>query len=481
MTQRTSIHHNRRDFLKFMGCGALSLALPACGGKGESEAGKPRPNFIIIFCDDLGYADIGPFGSEVNRTPHLDRMAEEGMRFSAFYATSGVCTPSRASLMTGCYPRRVGLHVSAANEWVLFPYDRAGLHADEITIAELLKDRDYATACIGKWHLGDQPPFLPTRHGFDSYFGIPYSNDMGADRSKINPPLPLLRNMEIIEAPVDQSTITRRYTEEAVRFITENRDRPFFLYLPHTMPHFPLHAGEAFQGKSSNGTYGDVIEELDWSTGEILGCLRDLGLDESTLVIFTSDNGGTRRGSNAPFSGGKGSTMEGGMRIPCVMRWPGTVPPATECSDLATTMDLLPTLVRMAGGGPPMDRVIDGKDIGPLIRGEAGAKSPHRAFYYYYMEQLQAVRSGRWKYHLPMDDKRTGWHGKPSAFSGALYDLDEDPAEKKDTKNEHPDVVARLIELAEWARGDIGDAQNDGANQRRAGYVSDPAPLVLKQ
>ncbi len=467
--------------MKWMGWSAFSLALPACRRRGESKPGKSRPNFIIIFCDDLGYADIGPFGSKVNRTPHIDRMAEEGMRFTDFYATSGVCTPSRASLMTGCYPRRVGLHVSAANEWVLFPYDRAGLHADEITVAELLKDQGYTTACIGKWHLGDQLPFLPTRHGFDSYFGIPYSNDMGADRSEINPPLPLLRDTEIIEAPVDQSTITRRYTEEAVRFITDNRDRPFFLYLPHTMPHFPLHAGRAFQGQSANGTYGDVVEELDWSTGEILSCLGSLGLNGRTLVIFTSDNGGTRRGSNGPFSGGKGSTMEGGMRVPCVMRWPGTIPPASVCSGLATTMDLLPTFVLMAGGSLPMDRVIDGKDIGSLMRGEKGANSPHQAFFYYYMEQLQAVRSGRWKYHLPLSDKRTGWHGKPFAFSGALYDLEGDPAELNDVKNEHPAVVARLSEWAEWARNDIGDDAHDGANQRRAGLVPDPAPLVMKK
>ncbi len=236
-----------------LGCVFGILCLWACSGNRDTGNMAALPNFIIIFCDDLGYADIGPFGSQVNRTPNLDRMAAEGMAFADFYSTSGVCTPSRASLMTGCYPRRVGLDVSAAQEWVLFPYDKAGIHDNELTIAELLQARGYVTACIGKWHLGDQPPFFPTRHGFDNYFGIPYSNDMGADRSSINPPLPLMRDAEVIEAPVDQSTLTRRYTEEAVQFIKRHKDRPFFLYLPHTMPHFPLHAGESFAGRSEHG------------------------------------------------------------------------------------------------------------------------------------------------------------------------------------------------------------------------------------
>ncbi len=466
--------------LLFLGFILMLYSLWGCSGSMKTGETAGLPNFIIIFCDDLGYADIGPFGSQVNRTPHIDRMAAEGMTFTDFYSTSGVCTPSRASLMTGCYPRRVGLDVSAAQEWVLFPYDKAGIHENEITIAELLGERGYATACIGKWHLGDQPPFFPTRHGFDAYYGIPYSNDMGADRSDSNPPLPLMRDTEIIEAPVDQSTITRRYTEEAVRFITSHKDRPFFLYLPHTMPHFPLHAGTAFEGRSEHGKYSDVVEELDWSTGEILNLVSELGLDEQTLVIFTSDNGGTSRGSNAPLKGGKGSTWEGGMRIPCVMRWPGTIPAGTVCRELATTMDFLPTFTLLAGGSPPSDRVIDGRDIRPLLRGEPGTASPYEAFFYYYMEQLQAVRSGRWKLHLPIEDKRKGWHGEPYVIGGELYDLEDDPGEKNNVIAQHPEIADRLTQWAEKARLDIGDGEIRGRNQRSSGMVADPVPLVRK-
>ncbi len=463
-----------------LGCVLGLLSLWGCSGSRDNGNMAALPNFIIIFCDDLGYADIGPFGSQVNRTPHIDRMADQGMTFTDFYSTSGVCTPSRASLMTGCYPRRVGLDVSAAQEWVLFPYDKAGIHDNEMTIAELLQARGYVTACIGKWHLGDQPPFFPTRHGFDAYYGIPYSNDMGADRSGINPPLPLMRDTEVIEAPVDQSTITRRYTEEAVQFINRHKDRPFFLYLPHTMPHFPLHAGESFAGRSEHGAYSDVVEELDWSTGEILRCVSELGLDAQTLVIFTSDNGGTSRGSNAPLRGGKGSTWEGGMRIPCVMRWPGTIPAGTTCRELATTMDFLPTLTLLAGGSLPSDRVIDGQDIRPLMRGEQGAVSFYQAFNYYYMEQLQAIRSGRWKLHIPRDDKREGWHGEPYVFAGELYDLEADPGEQNNVIDQFPEIVERLMQWVEKARLDIGDGEIQGRNQRSPGIVENPVPLTLK-
>jgi len=270
-----------------------------------------KPNFIIIFCDDLGYGDVGCFGSEKHRTPNINRMAAEGMRFTSFYVTSGVCTPSRSSLMTGCYPRRVNMHESDRNECVLFPVARKGLNPDEITIAEVLKAQGYATACVGKWHLGDQPEFLPTSQGFDYYFGIPYSNDMGANQRNSNPPLPLVRNKKVIEAPADQNTLTQRYTQEVIKFITANKDTPFFIYLPHTMPHNPVHSSEKFRGRSANGGYGDSVEEIDWSTGEILAALKKLDIDERTLVVFTSDNGAAPRwgGSNLPLSGWKGSTM----------------------------------------------------------------------------------------------------------------------------------------------------------------------------
>lgn len=480
---------NRRDFLKTAGLatasltvgGGLKAPVPAFAGKHGGLGDGSIPNFIIIFCDDLGYGDIGCFGSEKNRTPNLDRMADEGTRFTSFYVTSGVCTPSRSSLMTGCYPRRVNMHESDRRECVLFPVAKKGLNPKEVTIADLLKEQGYATACIGKWHLGDQPEFLPTSQGFDYYYGIPYSNDMGAKQRKKNPPLPLVRNKKVIEAPADQNTLTKRYTEEAIKFITANKDRPFFIYLPHTMPHMPLHVSDAFRGRSSNGTYGDVIEELDWSVGQILASLKDAGIDNRTLVVFTSDNGATggKGRSNGPLRGHKGTTWEGGMREPCVMRWPGRIPAGKTCDELATTMDLLPTFARLAGTKPPRDRIIDGKDIWPLMSGEKGAKTPHEAFYYYQVDQLHAVRSDKWKLHLPLKMKRRNW-GKGTPDSPLqLYDLEDDIGETTNVADKHPDVVKRLLTLAERAREDLGDIDRKGKNQRPAGWVDNPKPLLL--
>jgi len=438
-----------------------------------------KPNFIIIFCDDLGYGDVGCFGSKTHRTPNIDRMGDEGTRFTSFYVTSGVCTPSRSSLMTGCYPRRINMHESDMNECVLFPVARKGLHPDEITIADILKSQGYATACVGKWHLGDQPPFLPMRQGFDYYYGIPYSNDMGAQQRPKNPPLPLLRNEKVIEAPADQDTLTKRYTEEVVKFITTNKDRPFFVYLPHTMPHNPLHVSDAFRGRSPNGMYADVIEELDWSVGRILQTVRELNLSRKTLVIFTSDNGATggKGRSNGPLRGAKGSTWEGGQREPCVVWWPGHVPAGKTCDELTTTMDLLPTFARLAGTRAPTDRIIDGKDIWPLMAGRDGAKSPHEAFYYYQMDQLQAVRSGRWKLHLPLKVKRRNWGKGIPNRPMELYDLKADIGEKTDVADRHPDVVKRLLALADKARLDLGDVNHRG-NQRSAGWVEVAKPLT---
>ena len=469
---------NRRNFLKALGLAAASLTIPNCTSAVRKSAKRP-PNFIIVFCDDLGYGDIGCFGSKKHRTPNIDKMAAEGMKLTSFYVTSGVCTPSRSSLMTGCYPRRVDMHQSARNEWVLFPVAKKGLNPSEITIAEVLKAQGYATACVGKWHLGDQPRFLPTNQGFDYYFGIPYSNDMGSNQRKQNPPLPLLRNEEVIEAPVDQNTITKRYAEEVVKFITQNKDKPFFVYLPHTMPHNPVHSSDAFRGKSANKGYGDCVEEIDWSTGQILDCLKGLGLDENTLVVFTSDNGAASRwgGSNAPLSGFKGSTMEGGMREPCVVRWPGKIPAGKTCDEIACTMDLLPTFARLAGTAPPADRIIDGKDIWPLMAGERDAKSPHEAFYYYYRDRLQAVRSGKWKLHLPRKTRPRN-NKQPQNVPAKLYDLNADIAEKNDLSDNHSGVVARLTGLAQKARKDLGDGANKGANQRVAGMAATPRPLI---
>ncbi|MBM3745502.1 MAG: sulfatase, partial [Acidobacteria bacterium] len=385
---------SRRGFL------TGAAAYPLAAGAAE----RRPPNLVIIFADDQGYGDLGAYGAQNIRTPHVDRMAQEGVRFTSFYVAAGVCTPSRAALLTGCYPMRLGL-----GHRVLFPYSTTGLNPDEITLAEILRGRGYATGCIGKWHLGHHPKFLPTRQGFDYYLGVPYSNDMGGVNYKAQnfqaPPLPLLRGEEQIEEAPDQRYFTRRYTEDALHFLATNKDRPFFLYLAHHMPHLPLAASEKFQGKSAHGLYGDVIEELDWSIGQILARLRKLGLDENTLVMFSSDNGpvirpGLRGGSAGPLRGSKNTTWEGGHRVPCIMRWPGRIPRGRVCHALVTAMDILPSFARLAGASPPADRIIDGRDIRPLILGERGARSPHEAFYYYRDERLQAVRSGRWKLHV---------------------------------------------------------------------------------
>jgi arylsulfatase A len=473
----------RRDFLKTVGLAATSLAMPqgSVFSQRASAAAQP-PNFIIIFCDDLGYGDIGCFGSTKNRTPNLDRMAAEGTRFTSFYVTSGVCTPSRSSLMTGCYPRRVNMHQNDTGLCVLFPVNKKGLNPQEITIAEILKAQGYATACIGKWHLGDQPAFLPTRQGFDYYYGIPYSNDMGSREGTNYPPLPLLRNEKVIEAPADQNTLTKRYTEEAVKFIKENKARPFFIYLPHTMPHMPLHVGEAFRGRSANGQYGDVIEELDWSVGQILQSLAELNLAGKTLVVFTSDNGATagQGRSNSPLRGYKGTTWEGGQREPCIVWRPDHVPPGKTCDELTTTMDLLPTFARLAGAEAPRDRTIDGKDIWPLMSGKSGAKSPHEAFYYYQMDQLQAIRCGKWKLHLPLEQKKKNWGEPTPDVPLQLYDLQADIGETNNVADKHPDVVERILALAEKARQDLGDVNRPGKGQRPAGWVENPRPLLLE-
>tara|TARA_B110000914_G_scaffold200708_1_gene192549 strand:+ start:2516 stop:3895 length:1380 start_codon:yes stop_codon:yes gene_type:complete len=438
-----------------------------------------RPNIVLIYMDDMGYGDIGCYGSSKNHTPVIDQMAREGIRFTDFYVTSGVCTPSRASLLTGCYPRRVSMHVDQNNKWVLFPSAKKGLNPDETTIAEILKKQNYTTACIGKWHLGDQSKFLPTRQGFDSYFGIPYSNDMG----RKNIPLPLLRNEEVLEAPIKQEPITRRYTEEAVSFIKRNSKKPFFLYLPHTSVHLPLFPGKAFAGKSKNGKYGDWIEEVDASTGAILKALKDTGIDEKTLVIFTSDNGSNAQngGSNKPLKGSKGTTHEGGMRVPCVMRWPGKIPTGKTCRELVSTLDFLPTFAALAEGQISKNRKIDGHDVRNLIFGKLGAKSPRKAFFYYHTTQLQAVRSDKWKLVLPQAEKLTGWSGKEKDSPLQLFDVSTDLGEQTNLAEAHPDVVKRLIFYADEARQDLGDGNESGKGQRPAGWVKEAKPLLKAQ
>ena len=461
----------------------LITALLACAIPSPAAENTP-PNYIVIFCDDLGYGDLGCYGSKKNRTPHIDSLARDGMKFTDFYSSSPVCTPSRASLLTGCYPRRIGMHEDFTGHWVLIPRSRRGLDPGETTIAETLKGQGYATACIGKWHLGDQPPHLPTAHGFDHYFGIPYSNDMQrAERG--DPPLPLVSGSEVIEAPADQSTLTRRYTEEAVKFIAKNKSKPFFLYLPHTFPHLPLFASPEFKDKSANGRYGDSVEEIDWSTGELLGALEEHGLASNTLVIFTSDNGSNGRngGSNQPLAGAKGSTMEGGMRVPMLARWPGKIPSGTVCDELATTMDLLPTFCQLSGATLP-EKKIDGHDLSPLLLGKAGARSGTDTLYYYRRRQLQAIRHGDWKYHLPLEKTFPRWmstehvgKGRP----GKLVNLASDLQEKSDLSAKHPEVVRSMETLAAKIRAELGDEATAGSEQRAAKTLTSSTPMILKQ
>jgi arylsulfatase A-like enzyme len=432
-----------------------------------------RPNIILINCDDLGYGDLGCYGSTANRTPYLDRMADEGMVLTDFYMAAPVCSPSRGAMMTGCYPRRIGFG-TFEGRWVLFPGQGVGLNPQEKTIATVLKQREYATTIIGKWHCGDQPEFLPTRHGFDHYYGIPFSNDMGrqSGRRSQYPPLPLLRDEDVIQEQPDQAALTERYTEEAVRFIRDNRTRPFFLYLAHMHVHLPLYAPARFMRESQNGAYGAAVACVDWSTGVLLDELKALGLDDNTLVVFTSDNGsrGDNGGSNGPLRGGKGSTWEGGQRLPCIVRWPGRVPGGTRSSEVVTSMDFLPTFAALAGVEPPDDRIIDGKDISALLQGDKDARSPHEAFFYYFKDQIDAVRAGRWKLHVRKGDKDVC----------LLFDLEQDPAETNDVHDRHPEVVAELMQRIEACRKDLGDSAtgDEGANCRPIGRVDNPAPLT---
>lgn len=439
-----------------------------------------RPNFILVLADNLGYGDLGCYGSTIHRTPHLDRMASEGARLTSFYVASGVCTPSRAALMTGCYPRRVGLHYTTPDGYVLRPVSPNGLHPDEVTIAEVLRRQGYATGIIGKWHLGDQPAFLPTRQGFDSYFGIPYSDDQVEGRGHA-PPLPLMEDERVLEAPVDRDHLTRRYTGRAIAFLEANRNRPFFLYLPHAMPGSTPNAysSPAFRGRSRNGAYGDAVEELDWSQGQILDALHRLGLEENTLVVWMADNGAVRRnpvqGSNLPLGGWGYTTKEGGQRVPCVVRWPGRVPSGQVTPVLTTAMDWLPTFASLAGATPPR---VDGKNIWPVLTGRTD-RSPHEAFYYYYGEQLQAVRSGPWKLVLPLAEKLLTLQNAVGKAELALYDVENDPGETTNRAAGEMAVVKRLTALAEKARRELGDRGRPGRGQRPSGRVDHPTPRRL--
>ncbi len=432
-----------------------------------------KPNIIVINCDDLGYGDLACYGSPVNKTPALDRMAKEGIRFTDFYMASPVCSPSRGAMLTGCYPPRIGFG-SFDGKWVLFPGMPIGLNPSETTTATLLKEAGYATKIVGKWHCGDQPEFLPTRHGFDSYYGIPYSNDMGRQKEDdVYPPLPLLRDEEVIQAQPDQRGITERYVEESVRFIRENKEKPFFLYFAHMHVHLPHYPPARFVAESENGVYGAAVAAIDWAADVLFDELQSLGLDDNTLVIFTSDNGSRARdegGSNAPLRSTKGTTWEGGQRVPCIMRWPGVIPAGTECNELALSMDLHPTLAAITGATLPSDRTIDGKDIRPLMQAEKDAESPHESFFYYKRNSIEAVRSGQWKLHIRKDDEEMQ----------QLYNLESDIGETENLYAQHPEIVADLQTKIDACRRELGDDATgiSGANVRPIGRVENPDTLT---
>ncbi|GAB5513612.1 sulfatase family protein [Rhodopirellula baltica] len=472
---------------------ATLTMLPLLGTATAAETSQP--NFIIVYCDNLGYGDIEPFGSTLHRTPNLNRMARDGRTFTHFCVTAGVCTPSRASIMTGCYAQRVGMHLNDRDGAVLRPVSPYGLHPDEITIAEVLKQQNYATALVGKWHLGDQPEFLPTRQGFDWFFGVPYSDDMTERIWKQDgshwPPLPLMENETVIEAPCNRDGLTKRYTERAMLWIAEHKDEPFFLYFPQAMPgstKTPF-SSSAFRGKSRNGPWGDAVEELDWSIGQMLDQLVKLGIAEKTFVIWTSDNGAPinrdpddlSRGSNLPLHGRGYTTSEGAFRVPTIAWQPGRVPAGTQCDELATTMDLLPTFANLAGCKLPTDRKLDGHDIAPLLFGVPNAKTPYDAFYYYHQDQLQAVRSGPWKMFLPVDASPGHAHFNATQEpTTLLFNVVDDIACQHNVADAHPELITRLTVLADQARNDLGDKDQLGNGQRPIGKSSHVSPQRLE-
>jgi len=469
---------------------ALAVII-GCVVVGSVARAQRPPNIVLILADDLGYADLGSFGSTTHQTPRIDALAAQGTQFNQFYVAQAVCSASRAALLSGCYANRVGM------EGALNHTSPAGIHPDEWLLPEMLRQRGYATAMFGKWHLGLSPHFSPLKNGFDEYFGIPYSNDntkYHPTLAELMPPLPLYDGDQVIETDPDQSQFTRRLTERAVDFIRRNSEQPFFLYVPHIMPHVPIFASDAFRGSSGSGLYGDVIAELDWSVGQIVDAIDAAGVGDQTLVIFSSDNGpflsyGKHAGSAAPLREGKLTAFEGGVRAPCIVRWPTRVPAARVCDEPWMTIDLLPTLANLAGG-QLSERKIDGRDAAPLLFDEPGAKSPHDHLLFYTGNELHAVRQGRWKLHLDHPyltkiNAEVRDDGKPAGFgtlapqsitqSGvegiasrhgyriarqpqALYDLAADPGETTDVANRHPEVVASLLEFVKQARLDLGDS-----------------------
>ncbi|MFO7852482.1 MAG: sulfatase family protein [Bacteroidota bacterium] len=484
-----------KRFLIALSAIPLLLSLHSCQ---DEKPDISTPNVVIVFCDDMGYGDLGTYGAKGYDTPNLDKLAVNGLRFTDFLSAHGACSGSRAALLTGCYANRLNM------PQVFGPNSPTGINPDEMTIAELLKQKGYATGIFGKWHLGDLEPFLPLQHGFDEHLGLPYSNDMwpvdydggpvteeSLKPGKANyPPLPLIEDNEVIEyleSLEDQDRLTTRYTERAVSFIERHKDEPFFLYIPHSMPHVPLGVSDKFRGKSSQGMYGDVIMEIDWSVGEIIKALEKNALINNTLVIFTSDNGpwlnyGNHGGSTGGLKEGKGTSMEGGVREPCIMHWPAMIEPGQITNRLASTIDILPTLAEITGTQLP-DHIIDGVSILPILRGDENAE-PRKSFYYYYHNNdLEAVRMGQWKLVFPHDhrsyrDVLPGMDGFPGPYSRgraqyALYNLRRDPGERYDVKEQHPEILAQMEKLAEKARTDLGDklTGREGKNRRPRGRI----------
>ncbi len=482
---------DRRSFLTAAAAGISAIAINGCIAEGQKQQNlaEKKPNFILILMDDMGYGDTGPFNPDINYTPNMNRLAEKGKIFTDFYMAASVCAPSRAAIMTGSYPQRVGL------SWNINADMTAGLSPEEITMPEMLKARDYKTACIGKWHLGHEPQFLPTSQGFDEFWGLPYSHDMKPESAKIYkiwaeviekwPPLRLLHNYDTVEINPDPDKLTTFYTEKTLEFIRANKSEPFMIYLAHSMPHVPLGVSEKFRGKSGRGLYADVIMELDWSIGQIADELTNLGIDEDTLIVITSDNGpwavmGNHAGSTGLLRGEKSTSFEGGHCVPCIMHWPGKIKPDTLCSEPVTSMDIYPTFAKLSGVRLPGYK-LDGRDITPLLLDKPGAKSPHDKIFFYHNKKLEAVRSGKWKLYVPHGYNYTAVPGKDGLMGKynqknmplSLYNLDSDPGETNNIADRHPDIIRRLLNNLEQMRTELGDTLEGvpGRNIRRTNDI----------